>query len=166
MHTKLAAFVIIGDRLYHRAKNIGVMRQGEVFKLKWSNVHFDINQITIEGSNAKSGKTRHIPLNKDAVSILHDWRKQCPERAKLVFTNEYGKQFDNIRKSWKNLLIAAQINNFRWHDLRHHFASKLAMKGADLKVIRELLGHSSYEMTLRYAHLSAGHKAEAVELLC
>ncbi|PHS34779.1 MAG: integrase [Robiginitomaculum sp.] len=142
------------------------MRQGEVFKLKWSNVHFDLNQVTIEGSNAKSGKTRHIPLNKEALSIMHDWRKQCPSRAKHVFTNEYGQQFDNIRKSWKSLLIAAQINDFRWHDLRHHFASKLAMKGANLNTIRELLGHSTYDMTLRYAHLSAGHKAEAVELLC
>lgn len=142
------------------------MRQGEVFKLKWSNVHFDLKQITVEGSNAKSGKTRHIPLNREAYAIMVDWRKQCPNHAKLVFTNEYGKQFDNIRKSWKSLLIASQITNFRWHDLRHYFASKLAMKGADLLVIKKLLGHKTYEMTLRYAHLSVGHTVEAVELLC
>jgi len=141
------------------------MRRGEVFKLKWCNVNFEINQLTIVGSTAKSGKTRHIPLNKEALKTLDSWRKQRPNHETLVFTNQLGGPFDNVKKSWGSLLKMANIEDFRWHDLRHHFASKLVMAGVNLNTVRELLGHSSYAMTLRYSHLSAGHKAEAVELL-
>ena len=59
----------------------------------------------------------------------------------------------------------AKIEEFRWHDMRHHFASRLAMGAVDLNTIRELLGHSDYAMTLRYAHLAPEHRREAVEVL-
>ncbi|PHS25511.1 MAG: hypothetical protein COA85_06880 [Robiginitomaculum sp.] len=144
--------------------NTGV-RKGELLSLKWHHVDFDLRQITIEGANAKSRKTRHIPLNKEAMSVLTKWKQQSAGSTNYVFAHKNGKPFADPKKAWKLLLERAEINNFRWHDLRHHFASRLAMAGVDLNTIRELLGHSSYEMTLRYAHLSAGHKAEAVSLL-
>ena len=59
----------------------------------------------------------------------------------------------------------ANIKNFRWHDMRHHFASKLVMAGVDLNTLRELLGRVDIKMTLRYAHLVLEHKARAVEKL-
>lgn len=141
------------------------MRQGEVFKLTWSNVNFAAKHLTVTGQTAKSGKVRHIPLNTEAFETLQKWRAQSSRDSKYVFANRQGVPFDNIKKGWAKILKAAQIEDFRWHDLRHHFASRLVMAGVNLNTVRELLGHSSYAMTLRYAHLSAGHKADAVALI-
>jgi integrase len=70
-----------------------------------------------------------------------------------------------IKKAWAGILKAAKISKFRFHDLRHTFASKLVMAGVNLNTVRELLGHKSIAMTLRYAHLAPEHKAAAVETL-
>lgn len=70
---------------------------------------------------------------------------------------------DNLHKSWRKILRHADIQKFRWHDLRHTFASRLVMKSVDFNTVRELLGHSELKMTLRYAHLAPEHKAVAVE---
>jgi integrase len=140
------------------------LRRGEVFSLKWENVNFERATITIEGMFAKSGKTRHIPLNSEALQVLKSWNSQSSD-SDLVFAGKNGKPFDNAKKSWTNLLKKAKITNFRWHDMRHHFASRLVMVGVDLNTVRELLGHSDMSMTLRYAHLAPEHKANAVEKL-
>lgn len=141
------------------------MRRGEVFKLTWQNVNFDMMQLTVSGQTSKSGKTRYIPLNSEAFEVMKQWKAQCHGSSSFVFSNNQGEPFNNVKKGWTALLKSASIEGFRWHDLRHHFASRLVMAGVNLNTVRELLGHSSYAMTLRYAHLSAGHKAEAVELL-
>jgi len=141
------------------------MRRGEVFKLNWQHVNFEMRQLTVTGRTAKSGKTRHIPLNREALEVLKNWELQRKPDSNLVFSNKDGKPFITLKKGWSKILKSADIKDFRWHDLRHHFASRLVMAGVNLNTVRELLGHSSYAMTLRYAHLSAGHKAEAVALL-
>ncbi len=140
------------------------LRQGELFSLKWENVSLERAMLTIEGTYAKSGKTRHMPLNSEAIQVLKTWHEQASD-SELVFPNKHGKKFDTIKKSWAGLLKTAKIKNFRWHDLRHHFASRLVMAGVDLNTVRELLGHSDMVMTLRYAHLAPEHKANAVEKL-
>jgi integrase len=140
------------------------LRQGEVLSLKWENINFERALLTIEGDYAKSGKTRHLPLNSEAMITLETWQKQST-LGKYVFANKKGEPFDNVKKSWAKILKIAKIQNFRWHDMRHHFASSLVMSGVDLNTVRELLGHSDLSMTLRYAHLAPEHKANAVEKL-
>ena len=121
--------------------------------------------LVVRGGNAKSGKTRHVPLNSEAVLSLQRWKQSAPS-SEWVFPAKAGNQLVSIKTSWHAVLRKAGIVDFRWHDLRHHFASRLVMVGVDLNTVRELLGHSDLSMTLRYAHLSPEHKADAVARLC
>jgi integrase len=139
------------------ALNTG-LRQGEILKLNWSSIDLTARRLTVTAKTAKSSKVRHIPLNGKALTALQDWRDQGPGTG-VVF------QVSNVKKSWASLLRQAGIEGFRFHDLRHHFASKLVMAGIDLNTVRELLGHSDIRMTLRYAHLAPAHIAAAVEVL-
>src|SRR3989338_4727881 len=90
-------------------------------------------------------------------------RLPCPE-SEYILCKKDGSPY-NIRKSFETALKAAKIHKFRFHDLRHTFASHLAMSGVDLTTIKELLGHKTIQMTQRYAHLSRDHKASAVQSL-
>lgn len=141
------------------------MRRGEAFDLSWSDVDFDNQVITIRGENAKSSKTRHIPLSTMAYEALDAWRQQAPQPNGRVFPADDGGRLDNVRKSWTSILKQAGVSEFRWHDMRHDFASKLVMKGVPLNTVRELCGHASLDTTLRYAHLAPDHRAQAVALL-
>lgn len=141
------------------------LRRGELFSLKWENIDAERAMLTVVGATAKSGKTRHVPLNILALQCLNDWGAQSNQDG-LVFPNpQTGIQFDSVKKAWAGILKVAGIKNFRWHDMRHHFASKLVMAGVDLNTVRELLGHADIKMTLRYAHLAPEHKAKAVAKL-
>lgn len=141
------------------------MRQGEVFNLKWCDINFSRKVVTVEGKTSKSGQTRHIPLNIKTFDTVRQWKVQSGASSEYVFPGKYGGRLDNIQSSWERLLELADIKDFRWHDLRHTFASSLVMKGVPLNVVRELLGHSDIMMTLRYAHLAPDTKATAVELI-
>lgn len=141
------------------------LRQGEVFKLTWASVNLDKGMVTVTASTAKSQKSRHVPLNAEAKTVLKAWQEQGSGEG-YVFPSRDGGPLSEIKTAWLKLLRDADIKNFRWHDMRHHFASRLVMAGVDLNTVRELLGHSDIKMTLRYAHLAPEHKAAAVELLC
>ena len=143
------------------------IRRGELFDLLWSDVDFTAKTITIRGAISKSSKTRHIPLSPTALKVLEEWHTQQQEAkpSERVFSNAKGERFDNTNKAWRGILKASGIENFRWHDMRHDFASKLVMKGVPLNTVRELCGHTDMNTTLRYAHLAPEHKAEAVALL-
>jgi len=140
------------------------MRRGEVFQLTWDHVDLPGKTLTVEGDKAKSGQTRHIPLNQEAVGVLKAWKAQGNDQD-LVFPGKDGKPLDNVKKAWSGVLARAKIKGFRWHDLRHDFASKLVMADVPLNTVRELLGHADLKTTLRYAHLAPSHKMAAVERL-
>ena len=135
------------------------LRRGELLKLHWSSIDFGRRWLTVEGKNAKTRQTRHVPLNDEAMSLLIRWQEQSGdgERVFAIATD--------FKTAWAKLLKRAQITRFRWHDLRHHFASRLVQQGVPLNTVRDLLSHSSVAMSLRYAHLAPDQRREAVSKL-
>lgn len=147
-------------RVVFFALNTG-MRQGEILNLKWQDVDYKANVIRIR--HTKAGKPRFVPINSELVDML----KSMPSISEYVFGS--GKsgmpKWGLYRNFFEKALRVVGISDFCFHDLRHTFASDLVMKGADLKTISELLGHSTMRMTERYSHLSPAHKLVAVEML-
>jgi integrase len=135
------------------------LRRGELVKLRWSSIDVARQLLTVEGPTSKTRQTRHVPLNDEAANVLRRWREQSGPGTK-VFAVTTG-----FRTAWERLLERARIRQFRWHDLRHHFASRLVQRGVPLNTVRDLLGHSSIAMTLRYAHLAPDQRREAVAKL-
>lgn len=145
------------------AMNTG-LRKGELLSLTWHNINFETRQLTVRGELAKSGQTRHIPLNDEALTILQKWKMQ-QANSYWVFSGKNGQPIKDIKTAWASVLRRARITHFRFHDLRHHFASQLVMAEVDLNTVRQLLGHSDYSSTLRYAHLAPCFLADAVAKL-
>jgi integrase len=145
------------------AMNTG-LRRGELLALRWADIDGVTQVLSVRGITAKSGLTRHVPLNSEARQVLKTWQA-CSPTQDLVFPGPNGKPMFSLKTAWMKLARAAKLSDFTYHDLRHHFASKLVMAGVDLNVVRELLGHSNIGMTLRYAHLAPEHRAAAVEKL-
>ena len=149
------------------ALNTG-MRRGELFNLKWSDVDMEKPELEVrgeeddDGTGSKSGQTRTIPLTREGLEVLRDWQSTTGAADGLVFPAEDGGRMTDIKTAWGGLLRAAGIKGFRFHDLRHTFASWLVMRGTDLYTVRDLLGHASIQMTERYAHLAPEHRAAAV----
>jgi integrase len=124
--------------------------------------------ITLRQEVTKPGKVQRLPINSRVVKTLKAWRDQLMNTAPdaFVFPSPRGEgKFDNRKKAWAGILEDAEIENFRWHDMRHDFASQRAMKGIDLNTVRELMGHSDLKMTLRYAHLAPKNRLRAAEVL-
>ena len=137
------------------------MRQGEQFGLRWVDVDFNASVIALK--QTKSGKTRFIPMHPDVRSIL----ASLPRQGDKVFEGKIGgASWHGARRAeWDKAIEDAGLRDFRWHDLRHTFASELVMKGVDLKTVSELLGHSTVMMSERYSHLAPAHKAIAINVL-
>jgi integrase len=138
------------------------MRKSEILNLTWNQVDLKHGFILLEIT--KNGDRREIPINATLRAAL----QELPRRIDggYIFVNQKkGKPFRDIRKSFPSALKKLGIQDFRFHDLRHTFASQLVMAGVDIPTIKELLGHKSLAMTMRYSHLSPSHKARAVELL-
>ena len=145
------------------------LRRGELFQLRWRDIDLLASRVTVRGEGAKSGQTRHVPLNATAATVLASWRGQQAsiDGDGIVFAGADGEPLEDIKKVWAAVLkrTVPVIDRFRFHDCRHHFASKLVMAGVDLNTVRELLGHGDIKMVLRYAHLAPEHTAAAVAKL-
>lgn len=131
------------------------LRRSNVMKMQWSDVDFGSRTVTIPGIRMKNGEYHSIPLNELAMQIL---REQFGKSEKWVFVTEDGEPLDEIRsKVWKRALKAAGLENVRWHDLRHTWASLARQNGVPLEGIKELGGWKDARMVMRYSHLSVEH---------
>jgi integrase len=146
------------------------LRLGELLALRWCDVDLEAGRLVVRRSVArgiigspKNGRMREVPLSDQASQLLRDQ----PRWGDLVFCTTKGVMFTRGETKWplRRALTAAQLRPVGWHCLRHTFASHLVMRGAPLKSVQELLGHSTIEMTMRYAHLSPDARRDAVRLL-
>lgn len=146
------------------------LRWGELISLKWQQVpmsnfvDFENNTIFIHEALSKSNKSRYVPLALSVKQALMDF-PQCSETGYIFVNPKTGKPIVTLKKSFHTALKKAKIEDFRFHDLRHCFASDLVRKGTDLYVVQRLLGHSSPKMTQRYAHLSGDQLRDAIRVL-
>ena len=144
------------------------LRRGELFALRWADVDLVEHRLTVRAEAAKSGLTRYLPLNRTARAVLLWWRRSVPwttDADDPVFPGPGGEPMTTLKTAWMKVAKAARLKDFRFHDLRHTFASNLVLAGVDLNTVRELLGHRDIKMTLRYAHLAPEHTAAAVAKL-
>jgi integrase len=137
------------------------MRQGELMGLKWQDVNLKDGVIILH--ETKNGERRRVPLAGHGLELLREHAKVRRIDTPLLFPGNIHKDKPiDLRKPFETALKAAEITDFHWHDLRHCTASYLAMNGASLAEIAEVLGHKTLQMVKRYAHLSDGHVSNVV----
>jgi integrase len=143
------------------------MRIGEIVALEWNDVDFERKIIVVRrsyGGRTKSGKVRYVPINSKLLSILEACSKN--RKSDLVFPDKDGNMRSiDFRTEMKRAAKKAGIRRIRMHDLRHTFASNYVIKGGNILSLQKILGHSTINMTLRYAHLAPDFMARDVELL-
>ncbi|MCD2452264.1 site-specific integrase [Methylicorpusculum oleiharenae] len=137
------------------------MRQAELMGLKWQDVNLKDGFIILH--ETKNGERRRVPLSGHGLELLKQHAKVRRLDTDLLFPGTiHANKPVSLRRPFENALQAAEITNFHWHDLRHCTASYLAMSGASLAEISEILGHKTLSMVKRYAHLSDGHVSSVV----
>jgi len=138
------------------------LRSGELFTLQWSDVDFEKNILSVFAP--KTQKTRCIPINSAARKVLEAWA--LGRKNEFVFYNfETGKPFVDLKTGFARACEKAGITGVTWHTLRHTFASRLVNRGVDIVTVKELLGHSSVTVTMRYTHTNLDSKHAAVARL-
>jgi integrase len=133
-------------------------RRGELLGLRWNDIDFERQTAYVQ--TTKNGQPKVLPLTDDVIKELTKFRQQD---SPLIFNSEIKphKAFC-FNKQWKKALVLAEVDNFRFHDLRHTTASYLAMSGASLLEIADVLGHKQISVTQRYAHLCIDHKEKLI----
>jgi integrase len=143
------------------ALNTG-LRIGEIFSLRWSNV--DLKRGILAVFASKTQMIREIPINSETRKVLEAW--WLGKKNEGVFYNpQTGKPFVDLKTGFNLACEKSGISGVTWHTLRHTFASRLVNSGVDIVTVKELLGHSSISVTMRYAHTNIESKRAAVEKL-
>ena len=136
-------------------------RKKEVWDLSWNDVDLINGMVTF--NQTKNDEIRSIPLAKGALEMLRDHSKiRRIDTTKVFPSKSNPKQSILLERPWRTALKNAQIEDFRWHDLRHSAASYLAMSGVSLLSIAEILGHKTLQMVKRYSHLSQDHLRDEI----
>ena len=138
------------------------LRQANVLNLKWEQIDLKRQVAWIYPDQAKAGKAIGVPLNHTAMQVLMD----RPHVSDYVFTHSKGARVKSISsRVWREALDRAGIADFRWHDLRHTWASWLVQNGTPLAALKEMGGWESVEMVQRYAHLAPEHLSQHARLI-
>ena len=136
-------------------------RQQEIWGLLWSDVNFEKGFITF--TETKNDEFRSVPLVELGRELLLEHYRIRREDSDIVFPSKKNPAVSyDFRNPWKKALVVAEVEDFRWHDLRHSCASYLAMNGVPMLTIAEILGHKTLSMVQRYTHLSTEHLSEAI----
>jgi integrase len=149
------------------------MRQSETMNLYWKEPEnppvetawgvVNLADTCVILHETKNGDRRRIPLAGQALLELQKLSKVRRLDTLLVFPSPtHPNKPIELKRAWANVLTKAEVNNFRWHDLRHCTASYLAMNGATMTDIAAVLGHRTLDMVKRYSHLSDGHVSNVV----
>jgi len=142
------------------------LQRGEIFNLRWTDVDLQARELLCRSGTSKP---RGIPLNQSAVDILRFWRDAAGKVINidgLVFPNpKTGRPYTSIKRAWASLVTEARVEDFRFQDCRHDYASRLVMAGVPLHVVGSLLGHSTVQLTERYLSLVEDGRRAAVEML-
>jgi integrase len=152
------------------ALNTGMRRSEQYLRIDWSCV--DVRRKDLAIPQSKNGEGRHIPLNAEALSAFERLLERKIGDGPIpitpigpIFIGRGEERLLGPRHWFEDAVKKAGLRDFTWHDLRHTFASRLAMQGVDIRTIAELMGHKKIQMTMRYAHLAPEHKLVAVERL-
>jgi len=136
------------------------MRQGEIMNLRWADVDLEKGRATLH--ETKNGERRVVPIAGLALQLLRDYEKKRRIDSLFLFPGKDPQKPIELRCAWESALKVSDVEGFRWHDLRHSCASELAMNGASLVDIKNLLGHKQISVTTRYSHLTEDHTASVV----
>ncbi|MEO5359189.1 MAG: site-specific integrase [Nitrospirota bacterium] len=138
------------------------MRRGEILSLRWENIDLKHGFILLDIT--KNGERREIPINNTLRETLQGIERRL-DIPFVFYSQNTGKPYQSVKKSFNTACRKSGIKDFHFHDLRHTFASHLVMAGVDITTVKELLGHKTLTMTLRYSHLAPAHKVKAVDIL-
>lgn len=141
------------------ALNTG-MRRGELFGLQWDAVDLRARRIVVKYT--KNGRIRNLPINE---ALLAMFQSLPGPREGFVFRGQDGEPIRTVQKSFESAVRRSGVRRRRFHDLRHTFATRLVLRGVDLKTVKELMGHSTILMTARYSHPTPEDHQRAVSLL-